>query len=278
MKCLIAKVKNGGRSAVTYRRILSDVDIYVMPDDLSNALDYSPDTLHEDNEWYQISGFSEKPFCLQLLKNDFSSVNYDNLGRHEIDKIGFLCSLQDDIIFFQNVSRASLKPKRELHLGDNYYFDESSKSININYIADAIYVKSTDTLYFQHLSKITSIFKGIDILYREATNEETSNFLNEKFIKLDNGFAAEKVKTRNRQRIALAIDTLNNLRSKDKEALFDYIESYRPELKKGKKKAFTIGSEEDLTKLLYGIEQRYYTTEVKPEKRIANSIIRFETE
>ena len=72
MKCLIAKVKNGGRSAVTYRRILSDVDIYVMPDDLSNALDYSPDTLHEDNEWYQISGFSEKPFCLQLLKNDFS--------------------------------------------------------------------------------------------------------------------------------------------------------------------------------------------------------------
>lgn len=38
MKCLIAKVKNGGRSAVTYRRILSDVDIYVMPDDLSNEI------------------------------------------------------------------------------------------------------------------------------------------------------------------------------------------------------------------------------------------------
>lgn len=278
MNCLIVKVKTGSRTTTTYRKLLSDVVIYSMPADLTNALEYSPNTLHEDNEWYKISNFSGKSFCLQFLEDNFSSVNYDDLGTNEIDRIDFLCSYQDDIYYFQNVSRASLKPKKAIHLGDNYYFDENSKSISINHCADAIYVKPENILYFQKLSKITSIFKGIDILYREATDEETRNFLNERFIKLSNDFSADKVKTRNRQRIALAIDTINGLRGKDRKALFDYIAEYRPELKKGKRNVFAIGSEEDLKNFLYGIEQRYYTTEVNPERRIANSIIRFEIE
>ena len=36
--------------------------------------------------------------------------------------------------------------------------------------------------------------------------------------------------------------------------------------------AFHVESEDDLKKLLYGIEQRYYTTKVGNEKRLANSI------
>ena len=173
MKCLIVKIKTGSKRAVTYRKMLGDVELYSLPVDLSSALEYSPDTLHEDSEWYKISEFSEKSFCLQLLKDEFSSVNYDDLTISEIDKIDFLCSYQDDIYHFQNVSRASLKPKRTIHLGDNFSFDENSKSISINNYADAVYVKAEDILYFQKLPKITSIFKGIDILYREATDEET---------------------------------------------------------------------------------------------------------
>ena len=33
-----------------------------------------------------------------------------------------------------------------------------------------------------------------------------------------------------------------------------------------------IGSEENLKQLMYGIEQRYYTTPIGNEKRLANSI------
>ena len=278
MNCLIVKIKTGSKLTVTYRKLLSDVVIYSMPADLTNALEYSPDTLHEDNEWYKISGFSEKSFCLQLLKGSFSSVNYDNLGTNEIDIIDFLCSYQDDIFFFQNISRASLKPKKVVILGDNYSYDENSKSININDYADAIYMKSKDILYFQKLSKITSIFKGIDVLYREATDEETRNFLNEDFIKIDNGFSVDKVKTRNRQRIALAIDTLKILKKKERKVLIKYIREYCPNLNQDNTDSFTISSDENLKYLLYGIEQRFYTTEVRSEKRIANSIIRFQPE
>lgn len=42
------------------------------------------------------------------------------------------------------------------------------------------------------------------------------------------------------------------------------------EMKKG---IFTIGNEEDMKFLLLGIEQRYYTTPMIKENRIANSIM-----
>lgn len=37
--------------------------------------------------------------------------------------------------------------------------------------------------------------------------------------------------------------------------------------------SFEVGSEDELKMLLYGIEQRFYTTVVGGEKRIANSVI-----
>ena len=40
------------------------------------------------------------------------------------------------------------------------------------------------------------------------------------------------------------------------------------------KNTFDIGSEKELKELIYGIEQRYYTTEIGNEKRLANSVIK----
>jgi len=37
--------------------------------------------------------------------------------------------------------------------------------------------------------------------------------------------------------------------------------------------SFEVGSENELKMLLYGIEQRFYTTPVGGEKRLANSVI-----
>jgi hypothetical protein len=48
---------------------------------------------------------------------------------------------------------------------------EDEPIIVINNFVDAIYKKEEDTLYFRKLTLITSIFKGIDTLYREATRQ-----------------------------------------------------------------------------------------------------------
>jgi hypothetical protein len=118
-----------------------------------------------------------------------------------------------------------------------------------------------------------NIFKGIDALYREATQNETETFLANDFIQLNNGYSVENVKTANRKRIAMAMDTLSKFTPTEKNGIFKYIKGYCKNLKFDKKtSSFTIECEDDLKHLLYGIEQRYYTTKLGAEKRLANSI------
>lgn len=61
-----------------------------------------------------------------------------------------------------------------------------------------------------------------------------------------------------------------------KKEMFDYIKEYYPTLKLSNGKA-QISNEEDLKNILYGLEERFYTTLISREKRIANSITTAET-
>ncbi|MBR5180415.1 MAG: hypothetical protein IKW90_16690 [Lachnospiraceae bacterium] len=271
MNCLIAKIKNGSRS-ITYKKILSGKNIYNSPENLNEAVAYSPNVLLEDGSWYKIDSFSETSYFQEMMKNEFSSVDYDSLEIGEFEMIDYLCSFQEGIYYFQNVSKGNLQPKSWIHIGDRYKYIENGNVININKYADAIYVKEKDTLYFTNLSRITGIFKGISDLYREATEEETAAFLSNEFVTLSDGFDATSVKTANRKRIALAIETLKKFTPDEKKKVFKYIRGYCPDLQ-FKGNSFSIGNEEQLKQLLWGIEQRYYTTLVGNEKRVANSVM-----
>ena len=96
---------------------------------------------------------------------------------------------------------------------------------------DAIYQKNNDTLYFQSLSKLKKIFKGIEELYREATDEETTEFLNSSFINLTSGYSTLEVKTANRKRITMALETLKKFNPKEKKQIVKYISKYCKNLK-----------------------------------------------
>ena len=71
------------------------------------------------------------------------------------------------------------------------------------------------------------------------------------------------------------MDTLVKLNKTEKKELFIYTNDYFPGLKYNGK-SFEINNEEDLKKLLYGIEQRCYTTPITNEKRVANSVYKLE--
>ena len=159
-----------------------------------------------------------------------------------------------------------------MHFGEKFTYKTDCAEIIIKDLPDAIYDKNTDSLYFHRLESITGIFKGIDMLYREATQEETDAFLANDFISLKGKYSSNKVKTANRKRIALVTKTLSELSKSDRKNIFQYIGDYCPELKVSEN-AFEIGSENELKMLLYGIEQRFYTTPVGGEKRLANSVI-----
>ena len=61
-------------------------------------------------------------------------------------------------------------------------------------------------------------------MYREATQDETEEFLENDFILLDEEFTAVNVKKANRKRIAMA--TLATFTPVQKQSIFTYIREY----------------------------------------------------
>lgn len=257
-----------------YRKVISDISIFDLPDDLENAVSYTPLHNLDEDSWFVISDLSTKEYCLPVLTKDFVSTEFDIFTKDDFSKLDFLISFENNNqYYFQKISRMPLLSKKALCIGDTVEYRKGNREIVIKEFPDAIYLKDQDRLYFKKLSAITGIFKGIDILYREATEKETEEFLDNDFIQLDNAFSAGCVKQANRKRIAIAMDTINTCKKEKRKIILESIKEYCPMLVVDSNK-FRITSEADLKLLLYGIEQRFYTTPDGEEKRIANSIIK----
>ena len=277
MNHTIAKIRSRARQGSKYRKILSGETLYTLPDNLTHHVAYTPAHNLDEDCWFGLAAFSREAFCLDILQTAFVSAEYNTLlTQDEADKIDFIFSYQDEdgepIYYFQNITKSQLQYKRFIRLGDDYTFNDNSRSITINSIPDAIYMPSRDILYFKRLSLLSGIFVGISDLYREATQAETSTFLESDFISLQEGFSADHVKQSNRKRIALALDSMNRFDNAQRTAVFGCIMDYCPGLI-AEDGAFNISNEQELKLLLYGIEQRFYTTPDGRERRIANSII-----
>lgn len=273
MKNICVKLSQHG--IMKYRKMLSTKETIFPEFDPEGASTspYTPGAVLQDDDWFCIKNAKAKEYSIDLLSETFSTADLDALARTEFDKIDYLFIIDDRFIFFQNISKTKLvSQKRIIHFGEEFAYKTNCAEIVIKDLPDAIYDKTTDSLYFRRLESITSIFKGIDMLYREATQEETNSFLANDFITLRDGYSGSKVKTANRKRIALAAKTLSELGKTDRNHIFAYIGEYCPDLK-ASENAFEVGSENELKMLLYGIEQRFYTTPVGEEKRIANSVI-----
>lgn len=268
-------VKLRQREKEKYRKLLSVDRSLFMPPTISEGskIQYAPGILLEEDEWFYVSNASQQNYSIDILSADFSSLDFRGVERKDFVRIDFLFVISGTHIFFQNVTKTKLISKRCIFaIGEEFQYQDDRNEITINDSPDAIYDMETDTLYFKRLESLTGIFRGIEQLYREATEEEIEEFLGNDFIALKGGYSACSVKTANRKRIALALKTLSSLTEKDRRSIYTYIGNYCPELKVSEQ-SFEIASEEDMKKLLYGIEQRFYTTPVGGEKRIANSVI-----
>ena len=273
MKNVCVKLKQ--REKGKYRKMLSaEENIFpeFNPDNASTS-PYTPGAAVQDDDWFYIQNIKEQEYSIDLFSEAYTTADFQKLDRADLDKIDYLFVLGDRFINFQNIPKSNLvAKKRILYLGEDFKYKTNCTEIIIKDLPDAIYDKNTDNLYFRRLESITGIFRGIELLYREATQEETDSFLANDFICLKDNYSSDKVKTANRKRIALAAKILAELSAPDRKNIFNYIGEYCPELRVTDN-AFEVGSENELKMLLYGIEQRFYTTPVGGEKRLANSVI-----
>ncbi|WP_027848788.1 hypothetical protein [Marinospirillum minutulum] len=258
-----------------FLKIVSDHTLYENTNvSLAACVPYSPDHNLDEDSWFKIEQFSQQPFCIDLLKGNFDSKDYDDLKKKQFSNIAYILAIQGDNFYFQKVTPSLFIKKKFIDFGEAAAIEEGGNRLVINDQPDAIYFKESDTLVFRNLATISSIFKGIDALYREATQQEAETFLQSEFIDLKDNYDASQVSKPNRKRIALAIDSLAKMSDQDKVGILSYIDEYCEQKLKFDEvaKQFEISTDDELKLLLYGIEQRFYTTLFGQEKRLANSV------
>lgn len=272
MKQFIAKVK--GRKKPHFYKLLSDKAIYKVELNSLQLVDYDPDHNLDEDVWFKVESFSQQPYCIDLLKKVFVTSEYNEISAAKFLDISYLCAIQDGNYFFQKVTPSLFATRNTLSFGEKVKLEEDNRRLFINAVPDAIYIAKDDTLVFKNLATISSIFKGIDVLYKEATKEEVGEFLTESFIELKDDYGVDKVSKPNRKRVALAMNTLEAMPDQDRDQMLSYIHSYCDQKLKFDKdnSKFEITTDEELKYLLYGIEQRFYTTPLGQEKRLANSV------
>lgn len=277
MDYLIARIKKEKENP--YEKLWSgEKEVYAMPLDLDGAILYESSRVLDNDEWFKIENFTEQEFCIDLLKGAFRTTDYPEANKAKTSTIEFICDYRDNVYFFQRILKTSLLVQKRVVLSDNVTLDSGEKSIVINSIPDAIFVEESNTLYFKKLQRISAIFDGIEELYKEATNEETQNFVENDFIQLGDAYGIDKIKTMNRKRIAMAMETLKSFSKKQCKEVLDYTHRYYPNLKyRSRDGVFIIDNENEMKYLLWGIEQRYYTTPITKENRVANSVSKLES-
>ena len=96
MNCLLARIRDRRNGM---RCVLSNQEIYEIPNTLDSAVPYTPDDSLEDGEWFYLDNFTQRDYCLDILRSPFNGTAYAAITDDELGIISFLCSVQDGGIF-----------------------------------------------------------------------------------------------------------------------------------------------------------------------------------
>lgn len=273
MDQVIAKVKRLRKNP--YKKLLSDTSLFRVVDASSVSLvEYSPMHSLDEDAWFQVAGFSKKDFFLSILRQSIDAKNFDEISKEKFSDVSALLSLQGDDVYFQKVNASSFIRRKVIAFGEVATIEEGARRIVVKETPDAVYFRGSDVLIFKDIATVSSIFVGIDQLYREATDAQVSGFLSSDFIELAGDYNVSSVSKPNRKRLALVIDTLSKMPAEQKNNLVSYIKGYCGDAVEvtDSGDCFKISSDRQLKLVLYGIEERFYTTQHSKERRLANSI------
>ncbi len=254
------------------RRVITDVTLFELPENLNEAVPYSPSDALEEGEWFCVADFSTQIYCFDWLKNPINPMAFSEIRPAEYSIMDYFCAYQSsNEFYFQKLRKRQLIKTKKLFFGEGVTYDDDSMDVQIQDFPDALYIKNDNKLYFRNLSTVASIFKGMEELYRIATEDETQEFLNLDFIHLSENYKRNKVSKPNRKRIAMALDSFRRFDEEQKASILGSIYQYAPGIV-DEQGGFAINTEDDLQALLWGINQRYYTTADGRTKLIASSV------
>lgn len=262
---LIAKVNN------EFKYILSQDEAIIQEFNITDKkhVPYTASHKPDEDEWFYLENFSESKYIINCCSEYFNSVDLVQIDKVDFTTIKAFGILQPDQKYFQRVTPSYyVQRKTFLDYGGDPTIIEQRKQVKINNAPDAVYIPSKDCLFFRSISKIKSIFPSIGELYRSATEEEVTDFLKHDFLHTEE-IKNATIGDMNRKRIADIGEKYKNLPSDKKEKLISYAkEKIDVAQEYGK---FKILSDSDLKKVLYALDQRYYTADIYGEERVATA-------
>lgn len=261
--------KNPYRKLISDRSLFQNIDVSAV-----SFVNYSPDHNLDEDAWFVIDDFSSRGFFPSELGGGIDTKDYDDLSKDKFAEISCLLGLQGENIYFQKVTPSSFIKRKTITFGEVAFVEENSNRIVVKQEPDAVFLRSSNRLIFKDIASISSIFKGIDQLYKEATEAEVKAFLESDFISISGSYDHSAVSKPNRKRLALVTDTMKSMSASQRANLVDYIKGYCEDgvtiTNDGKR--FELSTDNQLKLILYGIEERFYTTQHSREKRLANSV------
>ena len=111
MNHLLAKTK-GRRGG--FFKVISNQQIFDLPENLNNSIEYDSNYKLEEDEWFRISSFSERGYCIDLLTKRFISTEYDQIPVADYTQINYLVAHQTGIYYFQKLSSSLVLQKKFL--------------------------------------------------------------------------------------------------------------------------------------------------------------------
>lgn len=274
MNTLLGYIESDG----TYKVLTSTEEIYSSQLlSFEHNCPFTEGTELDYDEWFKIELFNKKDYCLPILLEDIASTQYDQLQESKYSDLDYLVAVQDsgNTFCFQRITSQSILKRKVLSLSQAPAIHKMEKTILLEDIPHAIYKKDENCLYFKRLSTLTPIFKGIDSLYREATHDEATAFMSSSFMDTAGQIDIGKISSANLKRIHAASEKLSSLTDKQREKILNYIHKYKSDIPyDATTNKYTITSNTELQFLLWGIEERYFSTITKKERRVARSVMR----
>ena len=152
-----------------YKKLLSDTKLYPTLDPTAvSMVDYNPDHNLDEDAWFKIEKFSEQEFYIGELNGDLDTKDYDDLSKGKFRDISCIISIQEKDIYFQKVTPSSFITRKIIQFGEAAHLEESANRIVVKSVPDAVFIKGSDVLLFRDIASVSSIFPGIDQLYKDC--------------------------------------------------------------------------------------------------------------
>lgn len=238
--------------------------------DLSHPIEFEPGrSLHPD-EWSKITlDESQVNEMVQPYLDDAdNSTRRRTVSSNDYTKVVGLYKTDGKTLLITKVT-PGLRVESKTFLGLSEYPEMKTyeKAIEFSGQVDAYYENSN--LYFKNYSKISTLFSGIEVFYRNATAVEKQDFLSKSFFEIEN-VDVDSIGMRDSHKIAAILDDpridLNDLNFQQK--VLQYAQEFRPLIVSDEGK-LKITDKKTLHDTLSVLTERYYKSELFGDKREA---------